>query len=143
MRKHRQRENYIYPVTQLNYESHSARVNPNSRPNLLFIITSWIWFGWAVKVFEGVGGWRGSRFYIYLFCDYLLSQMSAQQIIYNSNTCHTSYISYKQLVSTFSLSLSYPRIGSQCSPYLQLQILIQFVRKKYAQNMILYTRYMY
>ena len=21
-----------------------------------------------MKVFEGVGGWRGSRFYIYLFC---------------------------------------------------------------------------
>ena len=48
--------------------THSARFNPNSRTNFLFTITSWIWFGWAVMVFEGVGGGRGSRFYIYLFC---------------------------------------------------------------------------
>ena len=72
----RRRVKMIFPsvidTTQLAeiYESHSARVNPNSRPNLLFIITSWISFGWAVKVFEGVGGWRGSRFYIYLFCEH-------------------------------------------------------------------------
>ena len=44
--------------------THSARFNPNSRTNFLFTITSKIWFGWAVKVFEGVGGEVVSK-YIY------------------------------------------------------------------------------
>ena len=48
-----------------------------------------------MQVFEGVGGWRGSRFYIYLFCDLNVmsdtngwgegDEMTQQYIIINNN----------------------------------------------------------